>query len=229
MPDTTLYYLLIMAASLFFPLILSFDKKVNFAQYFAPLFKSTSIVAVLFILGDILYTKWGVWGFNETYHLPFKLVGLPIEEISFFFVVPYACVFIFQVLLDYFTLKQPKYLAKLLLIFGVVFTIFAILFYSKLYTAATFGFTALLLFYLSWKQPKYLHYLLLAYIISIIPFFIINGFLTGMFTPEPIVWYNDLENLGVRLVSIPIEDLSYSFNLITMNIIGFEYFKSKTL
>ena len=40
---------------------------------------------------------------------------------------------------------------------------------------------------------------------SLIPFIIINGFLTGSYTSEPIVWYNDAHNLGLRFLNIPIE------------------------
>jgi lycopene cyclase domain-containing protein len=69
--------------------------------------------------------------------------------------------------------------------------------------------------------------LLFAFLLSLMPFILVNGFLTGMFTPEPIVWYNNLENLGVRVFTIPLEDFSYSFNLIALNIILHEYFKTK--
>jgi hypothetical protein len=52
--DTHLYYLLVMVFAVAFPVLLSFDKKVNFQQYFVPFIKSASIVALFFILGDIL-------------------------------------------------------------------------------------------------------------------------------------------------------------------------------
>ncbi|MCB0692582.1 MAG: lycopene cyclase domain-containing protein, partial [Saprospiraceae bacterium] len=54
-----------------------------------------------------------------------------------------------------------------------------------------------------------------------------NGILTGCCTPEPIVWYNNQENLGIRLGSIPIEDSLYGFVLIISNIILFEIFERK--
>jgi lycopene cyclase domain-containing protein len=63
---------------------------------------------------------------------------------------------------------------------------------------------------------------------AILPFFILsNGILTGSFFIEPIVWYNDVENLGTRLFNIPVEDIFYGMLLIFMNIELYLYFKHK--
>lgn len=55
---------------------------------------------------------------------------------------------------------------------------------------------------------------LLTYTISFIPFIIINSVLTGSFTDEPIVWYNNDENFSIRLGTIPIEDTIYNMLLL---------------
>jgi lycopene cyclase domain-containing protein len=52
----------------------------------------------------------------------------------------------------------------------------------------------------------------------LIPFFIVNGILTGSFIENEVVWYNDFENLGIRLFTIPIEDTVYAFTLILLNL-----------
>ena len=47
------------------------------------------------------------------------------------------------------------------------------------------------------------------YFISIIPFLIVNGILTNGFRfidAGPVVWYNDAENLSIRLLNIPLEE-----------------------
>ena len=61
----------------------------------------------------------------------------------------------------------------------------------------------------------------------LIPFFIINGILTGSFIENEVVWYNNDENLGIRLFTIPIEDSIYAFTLILTNLALTEFFQSK--
>ena len=39
------------------------------------------------------------------------------------------------------------------------------------------------------------------------------------------MWYNNDENLGVRIGSIPVEDIIYAFNLIYLNLILIERLK----
>ena len=63
----------------------------------------------------------------------------------------------------------------------------------------------------------------------LIPFFIVNGVLTGTGIEGNIVWYNDDQNLGIRLGTIPIEDTAYAFSLILMNLFLFYKFKKKTI
>jgi len=61
----------------------------------------------------------------------------------------------------------------------------------------------------------------------LIPFFIVNGILTGSFIENEVVWYNNDENLGIRLFTIPIEDTIYAFTLILTTLALTEYFQKK--
>jgi lycopene cyclase domain-containing protein len=76
---------------------------------------------------------------------------------------------------------------------------------------------------------EYLSRFYIAFLIILVPFFIVNGILTGTGLEEPVVWYNDDENLGIRLLTIPIEDIGYAFTMIFGNVFLIEKFKAINL
>ena len=65
----------------------------------------------------------------------------------------------------------------------------------------------------------------ITFLVILIPFFIVNGILTGSFIQNEVVWYNNAENLGIRLFTIPIEDSFYAFSMLFSNLILIEKFK----
>jgi lycopene cyclase domain-containing protein len=52
---------------------------------------------------------------------------------------------------------------------------------------------------------------------------LVNGFLTAI----PVVIYNDTENLGIRIYTIPFEDVFYGMLLVFMNIVIYEKLRGK--
>ncbi len=220
-------YLLVNLCSIAIPLAFSFEGKLQFYKKWKALFPALLIPALLFIIWDSLFTAQGVWGFNEQYLTGIKLYNLPLEEVLFFFCIPYCCVFSYEVLNYFFKQdllgKYARYGATIL-----AYMLVAIAFqYSDLsYTFYTAIFTlAFLLLHLVILKKPYWSRLVFAYLVILIPFFIVNGILTGTGLENPVVWYNDAENLGIRLLSIPIEDSIYGFLLIGANISLYEYFK----
>ena len=65
--------------------------------------------------------------------------------------------------------------------------------------------------------------------ILLIPFFIVNGILTGSFIAEEVVWYNNSENLNIRIFTVPIEDIVYAFSLILSNLILIKTFENENM
>jgi lycopene cyclase domain-containing protein len=61
-------------------------------------------------------------------------------------------------------------------------------------------------------------YFWFAYFVHLIPFLIINGILTGAATPSPVVWYNPNEIIGLRIITIPIEDTIYALTCLLLPI-----------
>ncbi|MGZ5283774.1 MAG: lycopene cyclase domain-containing protein, partial [Bacteroidia bacterium] len=165
----------------------------------------------------------GVWQFNEKYILGIKILELPMEEWLFFFTVPYACVFIYEVLPKYFSSPFPHKASKIFfIILAVLLLVFGLIFIGRIYTSTVFVFTALFIFLcMVWLKPPHWGNFLLAYLVQIIPFLIVNGILTAL----PVVMYNNAENLGLRIYTIPAEDTIYSMLLLLMNIAFFEYLR----
>jgi lycopene cyclase domain-containing protein len=70
---------------------------------------------------------------------------------------------------------------------------------------------------------------LMTYLVLLLPFFIVNGLLTGTGLASPIVWYNNAENMEIRLLTIPLEDVFYGFGLLFLNVFFFEIFKKNEI
>jgi lycopene cyclase domain-containing protein len=221
-------YFLILAASLAGPLALSFDKKVAFYKNWKFVFPAMIIPALLYIVWDFYFTAKGVWSFNEAYITGIKLYNLPIEEVLFFFIVPYCCLFIYACVRSYFpNCTNKKNADWFLKILAAVLVIAGIIYQNRYYTSWTFIFTStfILVIYLARKFFKSFDAasFLVSYAICLIPFLIVNGFLTAI----PVVLYNDAENLGIRIYTIPFEDAFYGMLLVLMNIAIYEKLKSK--
>ncbi|NMH86451.1 lycopene cyclase domain-containing protein [Flavivirga algicola] len=222
-------YLLLNLGSISIPFLFSFHPKLNFFKRWKPLFVGISISMLLFIPWDIIFTMNGIWGFNNDYFLGFKLFSLPIEEWLFFICIPYACTFTHYALLYYFPnlkLSQPrtKTISYLLVLLLLVFSIYNS---SKWYTLINFLLAAILISIVIKKSPNLLSSFYLTFLVMLIPFFIVNGVLTGSFIRNEVVWYNNLENLNIRLFTIPIEDAVYAFSLILLNLFIMHYLESK--
>ena len=192
--------------------------------------------ALFFIIWDEFKTRAGVWNFNDEYIIGIKLSSLPLEEVLFFFVVPYCCVFIYECIVCYFPrVKEKNWGRPMLMLMGGLFLVAAALTYGKASTFYTALFNALfiaiLFLFQKWFKGFNASAFIVSYLIVVIPFLVVNGFLTGI----PVVLYNDAENLGLRIFSflpwpmnnIPVEDIFYGMLLILMNVALFERLRNK--
>src|SRR5438045_298567 len=161
-----------------------------------------------------------VWGFAPKYILGLHFLNLPLEEILFFICIPYSCLFTYDCLKnlikkDFFAKAESAItglLLSLLIITGLYNT-------SIAYSYVTcIGLTFMLLFVKFYLKGKWLSRFYFTYFILLIPFLIVNGILTGTGLSEPVVWYNENEILGTRLLTIPVEDVFYGMLLILLNV-----------
>ena len=210
------------------PFIFTFSRDVKFyskLRYFIP---AMLITLSFFIVWDIFYTKWGVWGFNPRYLTGITIVNLPVEEWLFFITVPYASVFSYEALNYHikkdFLAPYAKYITWVIIAAMLIIALFNL---PKIYTSVTFILLAVfLLLHVFLIHAPYLSRFYFAFFILLIPFLIVNGVLTGSFIEEQIVWYNNDENLAIRILTIPVEDIFYGLLLLLMNVTFYEKLKA---
>jgi lycopene cyclase domain-containing protein len=218
MPTERYLYIALDLFSVAFPFLASFDKRISFHRKWGGLFIGILFMGLVFLPWDVAFTARGVWGFNDRYLLGPRILGMPIEEWLFFLLIPYACMFLYEVM-RYFVKRdvlggvaRPFSIALI-----VVLSVLGLFHLEKLYTAITFlGAAAYLAFVVFVLRPAWLGRFYIGYAISLVPFFLVNGILTGSITEEPVVWYNNAENLGIRMGTVPIEDSMYLLLLLLM-------------
>lgn len=220
-------YAFTLLGSILVPLLYNLIKK-DYIVKWKFFLLSTSLIAIPFLIWDVLFTKSKIWGFNEEYLLGFHFLKLPIEEWLFFWVIPFCSLFIHFVLKEEkpnlkFSKKNTQIitLSILLLSLGLIITN-----YSNWYTLIDFSFLFITLLIGYIYKLQLLQRFYISFLIILIPFFIVNGILTGIATETPIVWYDDTNNLGIRLFTIPIEDIGYAFSMLFANLMIFSYFKN---
>jgi lycopene cyclase domain-containing protein len=221
-------YLLVNSLSLFFPLVFSFLPQNKFYTRWRYLWPAIVIPAVFFIAWDMWFTEMGVWGFNEKYILGIFFFNLPVEETLFFICIPYACAFTYHSInilsgKDRLTHRASQIITDILCIFLIVTAVINL---DKWYTASAFMVCAILLLLHRWVwKTSYLGRFYFAFVFILVPFFIVNGILTGTGIPEEVVWYNPNEFMGFRMGTIPFEDTFYGMALLLLNVTIYEYFQ----
>lgn len=189
------------------PLALSFDKRVAFYKDWKFVFTAIFFVSLIYLLWDVIFTGLGIWQFNQQYLTGFNIINLPWEEFFFFIAVPYACLFIYACLRHYFpNFQYPKLARGLSYLLLLLIATIVGLNYNKLYTAVTGIFLFFTILNQIWvTKGEYLSHVYLSWIIGILPMCIVNGFLTSL----PILIYNNSENLGIRIHTLPIGQMQY--------------------
>lgn len=222
-------YLWINIASLSVPFIFSFHPKLKFYKKWRSLFPAIFLMMAFFIPWDILFTENGIWGFNEQYLSGIKLINLPIEEWLFFICIPYACLFTHYSLVKFFPKMALSNRTTSISYVILITTLLAVVVYNyaKWYTAVNFAYAILLLGLIYNYSRKSLSVFFPTFLVVLIPFYIVNGLLTGSWINDEVVWYNDLHNLNIRVGTIPIEDSIYALSMLLTVFVLTQYFEKK--
>ena len=214
-------YLLVNFFTIIVPFVFSFHPKLKFYKTWRAFFPAVICTAVFFLLWDEYFTQLGVWGFSPQYLIGIYIGHLPIEEVMFFFCIPYACVFTYHCidlwLKDTF---NPKTETIITAIFTAICFAVGIIFWPQAYTAFAFLTLGTLLIVAKYLlSVKWLMKFYIIYAILLLPFFIVNGILTGTGLENPVVWYNNAEIFGLRMLTIPFEDTFYGMAMVLMNLL----------
>ena len=215
-----LFNLIIFSGPIFFGL----QPKYNFRDKFLPALISVFIAAIPFIIWDSIVT--GIhWNFNNNFILGIKIFSLPIEEIMFFFSVPLACLFLWEMIIQNSKDKElikKSYFQAILPLLPILSGAF--LYLDKIYTSLVF----LSIFFISeldlkltciFKRKQFL--VLMLMVVGFILVF--NGYLTA----RPVVLYSKEFITNIRIITIPIEDFGYGISLIYLATIVYEKLKKK--
>ena len=217
-------YLTLDIVTIFVPFVASFYPKAPFYRKWKYLSPAILISATFFALWDASFTRMNVWSFNERYLTGIKIGNLPLEEILFFICIPYACVFTYFAL-NYLVKKDFlfPYRKPLSAILIALLLTLGLYHFEKWYTSVTFLLLGLtMIFQMLTRTTTYMGRFYFAYAVLLLPFFAVNSILTGSLIAEEVVWYNNAENLGIRLGTIPVEDIFYGMLLVLMNVMIYE-------
>lgn len=213
------------------PLILSFHPTMQLHRTFRVLWPAILIAAIPFLLFDSLYTYWGIWGFNPEYLTGLRLGNLPLEEVMFFFCIPYACIFSYHCINYWFPMPPGRSFQRPVTVALLVLCLVMLILYpGRYYTLYAFGGAFLLLSLAEFVfRVPWLGHFYRAYLVLQIPFLIVNGILTGTGPERPVVWYNGDHIIGWRIMTIPFEDIFYGLSMLLPAVWMFEAWRSKYL
>ncbi|MFA6261391.1 MAG: lycopene cyclase domain-containing protein [Bacteroidia bacterium] len=222
------FYAIVLFWAVLVPVVFSFNRRIGYYRKFKSLAAGISITALLLIATDALFVQSGVWGFNADYVWPLRFLHLPLEEWLFFVAIPYASIFIYEslrILLPPIT--YGKWMQRLTWALAILCMLTALTNPFRLYTFWASSIAAVLLVWHALFKKAWMGNFWLAFGVHLIPFLVVNGLLTGMATEHPVVWYNPEENLGLRIFTIPVEDLVYALIMLLVPVSIIESIEAK--
>lgn len=215
-------YLIFNLIVFFGPIYFGVQKKFNFRNKILTALLSAIISAFPFIIWDSFVTNIH-WFFNEKYIIGIRFFGLPFEEILFFISVPFACLFLWEMIVQN---SKDRYFGKnhYFYVLTIIFSGSALYFFfiGLNYTGLVFFSLSLLILVDSFGQKllfrRNFAIFLLFVLLSI---FIFNGYLTA----RPVLIYSEKFMTNIRIITIPVEDIGYGFSLIYLATAVYEKLK----
>lgn len=209
-------YLIVVIVVIAGPLALSFEKNLMLYKRWKYLFPAILITMFLFGTWDVIFTHIGCWEFNPMHNSGIYFYKLPLEEYLFFISIPYACAFSYYALKFHFPNYQVgvKGTQVITVLLSVGSLILALTNMDRTYTFVNFLVLAVILVFTYKYTRSVLQHYLAIFPILLIPFFVVNGILTGSGIEQEVFSYDQDKILGVHLFTMPLEDMFYAFSLL---------------
>jgi len=223
-------YSLILFFTVIICFVASFDKRLRFDREFVPFFKASVIVALFFIAWDVWFTSRGVWWFNTKYTLGIVLAGLPLEEWLFFIFIPFSCIFTYFCLDKFFRWQHLSAFNNIIVFVSIIVcAVVALRYADRIYTLVTAVVTivTLLVFHFV-MRVQWISRASLVFTVLMLGFLPVNGILTGTGLESPIVNYNPADFMGIRILTIPIEDAVYGYTQFLWVLYFFKKFQTRS-
>ena len=91
-------YMFVLILSGIVPFVLSFFPPLRLYKNMRALLYSITLILVIFGTWDVFATLRGHWYFNPAGVWELRVVNLPIEEVLFFVIIPFCCIFTWEVI-----------------------------------------------------------------------------------------------------------------------------------
>jgi lycopene cyclase domain-containing protein len=206
------------------PLVVTLVWFRDFWRHWRALLLSFFMVSLTWIVLDAASHASGWWSYNREFIVGPRLIGLPLEELAFFFTVPFACMVVWHALESRYKGGLPAAASHWLL--GAITTaclVLAAVFVDRQRTLIDAGITVLTAAAL-WGTPLVRQKAWWYWNgVVILLFIVCNSILTA----APVVVYDESVMTGWRIGTIPFEDFLYNFSL--LNLVLLVYVRSRKL
>lgn len=199
------------------PFALSFDDKVHFWTHWPAAFLALTLTGLLYLFWDSMVVRRGDWSFNPKFTGEFRLFHLPVGEILFFIAVPYACLFLFEVVKAYLPqgdlwITNPASLYAGALVFVVAAWVFRHLGYTFLALSSVVIFLSTLALTAPALAGRLEFWIWMG--LCFVAFSIVNG----VYTALPTIFYNPKAIWGIKIGPIPLEDFFYNLSYLGLTL-----------
>jgi lycopene cyclase domain-containing protein len=207
-------------------LILSFTTDVKPHRHWRALLGGYLLVSLPFILWDAWAVHAGHWGFNSSHVMSSRFIHLPIEEILFFFTVPFAMMYVWGVVKKFVADRAVATFWPLFVLSGAVGSAVALLviYRGNGYTTAAMCATLIAAIVVASSRLVFTRRFWVFQLALFGIFVLANWFLTAL----PIITYNDSSIIGTRILTIPLEDFFFNFAFVNLFLVTFNWLDSRT-